>query len=65
MSGEKDEKVYFFKNEIPLNFQRTNEQVIFTNDSLKWIGVIDLSQYSMEVNQIHPSKKFIHTFELQ
>lgn len=65
LSGEKDEKVYFFKNEIPLNFQRTNEQVIFTNDSLKWIGVIDLSQYSMEVNQIHPSKKFIHTFKLQ
>ena len=65
LSGEKEEKVYFFKNEIPLNFQRTNEQVIFTNDSLKWIGVIDLSQYSMEINQTHPSKKFIHTFELQ
>lgn len=65
LSGKKDDKVYFLRNEFSLNFQRTNEQVIFTNDSLKWIGVIDLSQYTINVNQIHPSKKFIHTFELQ
>lgn len=65
LSGKKDDKVYFMKNEFPFNFQRTDEQVILTNDSLKWIGIIDFTQYTIDVNQILPSKKTIHTFELQ
>ena len=60
-----DEKIYFWQNKIPLNYQRKESQVIFTNDSLKWIGIIDFSQYTMDITQIQPVKKFIHTFELQ
>lgn len=63
--GKKNEKAYSWQNELSLKYQRTDEQVIFINDNLKWSGIIDFSQYTIDVTQILPSEKLIHVFKLQ
>lgn len=63
--GKKNGKAYSWQNELSLKYQRADEQIIFINDSVKWSGIIDFSQYTIDVTQILPSGKPIHVFKLQ
>lgn len=50
---------------LNFDYHRDNNEIILTCDSLKWIGALDRTNWTMEVVQVSPSKRDIYTFELK
>ena len=47
------------------SYQREGNDIYLQNDNLKWVGLLNRSEWTIEVVQIQPERKTIHTFELQ
>lgn len=51
--------------EESFNYQRSDNEVVLTNSSKKWIGTLDTDAWTLSFVQIIPEKKELPTFSLK
>lgn len=64
VSSDTEESCINPKEEI-FSYQRNGNEVILTNSSKKWIGMLDTDAWTLSFMQIVPEKKEIPTFRLK
>lgn len=60
-----DEKIHKSKDSESFHFQRTENEIIFSNKNKKWIGILNPTDWTMSLVQILPERKDLHTFTLK